>query len=274
MSGIRIRNTAIEDVPNIVEMHADGFGPWTALEIGCRPAIQHRLDRPFICQVAEQDGQAVGHAEWIVGEEPGSDRFLYLGMIQIRPDRRGHGIGKVMLEHGRAEAESLGGGFLRTVPEEDVETFYARCGFSQTGHITESTIPVEPRPVSDGWESIGAVPADVARNVPMRIGWTQACATHTWEIANRPMNIADQTWHHPTWTQPETNTWLQLRYANHDSALPIVWSSSDTPIGVLVHSSLHFADGAGIESLYLAFRDDDRPADLKVDATPQIVDRV
>ena len=106
----------------------------------------------------------------------------------------------------------------------------------------------------------------------MRIGWAQACATHMWDLANHPMPSIDQTWHHPAWIHESSGAHLQLRYASLDSAMILAWADTDTEITSLISAGHALADPLGIKRLYLAFRDNDRPTDLKAESTSQSVD--
>jgi GNAT superfamily N-acetyltransferase len=181
---VLVRGVALSDVPAIYDVHEGSDGPWID-PFGCAIHVNHRLLRPFHCRVLERDGQVVGHAEWIVNREP--DRAapcLYLGMLQVRADSQGQGIGRRLVADGVAIARDEGCDALRTVPDSSAVGFYDRCGFAPTQIGRSFRLPVKDRPLTD-WCRARLVPARASRELPMRLGWVQACSSHMWEICNQ-----------------------------------------------------------------------------------------
>ncbi|MEW6754663.1 MAG: GNAT family N-acetyltransferase [Candidatus Latescibacterota bacterium] len=157
---IRIRTVTLEDVPALVRVHAGDEDPWGQVAM-CAIAVNHRLLRPFHCDIAFLCGDAAGDAEWIASHEPAPvGRQLYLGMLHVRPEARGQDVGSAMVCHGRVRARALGCDCIRTCPEAGAVGFYRRCGLApQIGtHCADSACgnrgadaagSVAPRPPDD-----------------------------------------------------------------------------------------------------------------------------
>lgn len=79
--------------------------------------VNHRLLWPFHCHVAEKGGEVIGHAGWIAGFEPDlAASQLYLGMVHVRNDARGLGVGRRMIDFGEWLAAWKGCGVLAPFP--------------------------------------------------------------------------------------------------------------------------------------------------------------
>ena len=121
---IIIRNVALEtDIQGIRETHGsdDHFDSdeewfWSS---------KTSLENGFLIQVALCENKIVGHAEWVISDEP-RHRFLYLGMMQVHEayQKRGIGLGLAIvrhfteLHHGTVNVESSPNGstFSVTIP--------------------------------------------------------------------------------------------------------------------------------------------------------------
>ena len=268
-----VRNVTLNDVPAITAIHADGEGPWRKPET-CAISVNHRLLRPFHCHVAVRDGEPVGHAEWIVDRGPVSDPFLYLGMLQVREDLRGQGVGRRMIEQGLDLARSEGCQLIRTIPDEEAEPFYAKCGFTLSGGTCSTSVGIVDSEHSRNWTEIDSVPDTIPASYAMRIGWTQACSTHMWELCNRPGEIAGWEWQHPCVVQLGGQQYVQLRFRDKSSALVIAWSHPDVPIDDLVTAAHSLGRCHDVTHLILAFNANDRPSRLTFDESATIVDLI
>ena len=84
-------------------------------------------DVPAICDVREPDRAAP---------------CLYLGMLQVRADSQGQGVGRRLIEDGVAIARDEGCDALRTGPDSSAVGFYDRCGFAPTRMVRKRTAPL------------------------------------------------------------------------------------------------------------------------------------
>lgn len=250
---LHVRDVTLADVPAIGEAHRGSEGPWID-PVECAIFVNHRLLRPYLCRVAEHDGDVVGHAEWNVGHQPDQNApYLYLGMLQVRADCQRQGVGRRLLDDGADLARQAGCDRLRTIPEDDVEGFYHRCGWQTVGHAASHRLPVTPAPLPPGWRRERTVPARVVREQTMYLGWVQACPAHMWEICNRPAVIAgDETWYHPCAVGPGRQAHVQLRYRDASQALVLAWSASAANVGELLLVARHLAARRGVTQLLLA----------------------
>ena len=254
---ITIRGVKLQDVPAISAVHRGSEGPW-ADPVGCAIFVNHRLLRPFHCYVAEHPGQVVGHAEWIVGREPDlPEPQLYLGMLQVREDFQGQGVGRRLIEHGSKLALQEGCGSVRTVPEEGVEGFYARCGFKTAGATVSCRVQVGDCAAPQGWKRGRVVPERVPRALPMRFGWVQACSTHMWEICNRPAELAGNAFFHPCLMRRDGQAYVQLRFSDSLQAVVLAWSRPEVSFEELLTAAHHLGSSYSISCFLLAFRQEE-----------------
>ncbi|MBT3342648.1 MAG: GNAT family N-acetyltransferase [Gemmatimonadetes bacterium] len=246
-----VRQVTLRDVPAICDVHRDSDGPWVD-PVECAIYVNHRLLRPFHCRIAERDGQVVGHAEWIVNHEPDRDTpCLYLGMLQVRVDSQGTGVGRRLIDDGRALAQRQACTTLRTVPDGGAIGFYEKCGFSYTPVAHSFRLPVQHHPIS-GWDRARSVPARASLELPMRLGWVQACSSHMWEICNHHAVLADEAWHHPCLTSRTSPAYVQLRYRDTSTAMPVAWAAPETPLEALIAAAQALASAQQIRELLLA----------------------
>jgi len=129
---IIIRNIDLDmDIKGVREAHGNDEH-WGSDE-ACLRSGQTSLENGFFIQVAICDDKIVGHAEWVVSDEP-CCRFLYLGMLQVHEAYQKRGIGTKLVESGAVYAKDNGCAFLRTMPgiESGSIFFYQKNGFIQT----------------------------------------------------------------------------------------------------------------------------------------------
>lgn len=181
---IIIRNVDLNtDIQGIREAHGEDE-IWGS-DQACFMSQKTRLENGFFIQVAEYNDHIVGHAEWVISDEP-EDRFLYLGMLQIHREYQKRGIGTKMIESGVAYARENNCAFIRTMP--DIETgsieFYQKNGFTRTGcsnsTLTLKTISV---PVKSAVR-VEKVPFSVVKTLPFKIVLYQHASSHMWNIYN------------------------------------------------------------------------------------------
>lgn len=252
-SRVSIRRVVLEDIPALVDIHAGSEGPYT-VTVQCAIHLNHRLRRPFLCYVAEDDGKVIGHAEWIVGAEPDiTGSQLYLGMLQIREDYRGRGVGRHLVEHGASLGLRYGCRVLRTIPEKDVEAFYRKCGMSPVFELASFSYPVGNELLPSGWARSKGVPRRAIGALPMRLGWVQGCSMHMWEISNRPVRLyGERNFRHPCVVRQDGKAYVQLRFRARSQGLVLAWSEIGTPIGELIQVACALAATHAVTGLLIA----------------------
>ena len=152
------------------------------------------LENGFFIQVAICGDKIVGHAEWVISDEP-RHRFLYLGMLQIHEDYQKKGIGTKLIESGAAYAKENNCVFLRTMPgiESGSIFFYQKNGFVQT-KVGNSTLKLKTTPHGiHNAISIEKVPFTVVKNTPFVIGLYQHASAHIWKVYNAQHEYDDRT---------------------------------------------------------------------------------
>lgn len=252
-----VRDATLRDVPAISAVHRGSDGPWVD-PVECAIFVNHRLKRPFLCHVAERCGEVVGHAEWIVGKEPDlPGPLLYLGMLQVREDCQGQGVGRHMIDYGAKLALQKGCDRLRTVPDNDAVGFYARCGFETVGSTVSCRLRVREGARPPGWKRGRTVPERISRELPLRLGRVQACSTHMWEICNRPGEAAGDTFSHPCLMRSDGQAYVQLRFWEPSQALVVAWSKPEDAIEELLAAAMHLGSICSISFLAIVLRKED-----------------
>jgi GNAT superfamily N-acetyltransferase len=110
--------------------------------------VEERLDRLGVVGdrvvVAELEGEVVGLAHLQVTPAIELDRpVAKVGALVVDQARRGHGIGRALVEAMEAEARGRGCGVLFLTTSErrdDAHAFYERVGLEQTGRRYSRTL--------------------------------------------------------------------------------------------------------------------------------------
>ena len=249
---MQIRPMTLKDVPQLPAVHAGSEGPWLDPVEGAI-WINHRLVRPFTIDVAVWGDVAVGHAEWILGDERGAlGRQLYLAMLQVHPDYRGRGVGRAMIEHGRERAQQLSCRWIRLLAEEGAEGFYLKCGFRPGAQIHTYAVPVQHTDWPAGWQRVRSVPKRAVRAFPMRLGWVQASSTFMWELCNRPVRMAGAQAHHPCGKRTGTGApaYVQLRHlGGFKETLVLAWGPGSEAAEDYLPAAMALAQGLAVDTL-------------------------
>jgi len=188
-----IRAVTARDFAGIQNIHRDCDDPWRDPD-ECAAWLGKRLERGFSIRAAALDGKIVGHAEWVVSDEP-RGKFLYLGMLQIDADFQGRGIGRKMLDDGMGMARELGCAKLVTMPEADTTSnvFYQKCGFIEGRKIKSVTLPAGEYGYAQSFAAAGSAPFSVVRERPFVFGAVQASSRHVWEVHNQKPATDDRS---------------------------------------------------------------------------------
>ena len=183
---IAIRNIDINaDIQGIRKVHA-ADDHWGSDE-KCFFTQKTCLETGFFIQVATLDEKIVGHAEWIISNEP-AHRFLYLGILQIHNDYQKKGIGTKMLESGAAYAKENDCIFIRTMPEIKTGSvqFYEKNGFAKIEDSNRIlTIKTLHSPDATKATHIDQVPFDIVKTLPLVMGLYQHSSAHIWHVFNK-----------------------------------------------------------------------------------------
>ncbi|ASA77187.1 GNAT family N-acetyltransferase [Thermococcus sp. 5-4] len=171
---MRIRLATLDDVEGIVALHTAGErlsggiyeryskgGPWMAVET-CAIHINNLLLDEQLAAVAELNGTIVGEVEVLFSEEPVGGHVRRIGhvdVIEVRPDYRGVGIGRLLMEFVEAVARERKVEMLTVQPDKDAEGFYRKLGFNVelfTGTIL--WVPAKGmgtvEPLEFGWKDV------------------------------------------------------------------------------------------------------------------------
>lgn len=184
MEDVIIRAAMLSDAAGICRVNRGEDGPWAEYE-SCLGSVRTRLENGFYIQLAETGGQAVGHGEWIVSDEP-RGRTCYLGQLQVDPDVQFRGVGRKMIADGAAYARAQGCASLTLIPNADThsEIFYGKCGFKRGDDILACTLAARPGDIN-GTRAESA-PHSAVKELPFVFGLMQTASEHMWQVFNRP----------------------------------------------------------------------------------------
>jgi ribosomal protein S18 acetylase RimI-like enzyme len=89
--------------------------------------------------VAEHAGTVSGFV-WLV-ERGAFNRSAYIQLIGVRPETRGGGVGRALMEFAEAHASSREMFLLVSDFNLDAQRFYARLGYRQVGRLDDYIVP-------------------------------------------------------------------------------------------------------------------------------------
>ena len=252
-----IRAATLADVPAIQRVHAGCDDPW-ADPATCAIWVNHRILRGFFIDVAEANGEAVGHAEWIVSDEPAPfRRTFYLGLLEIRADHQRRGIGRAMVEHGLRRAGRAGYAAVRTVPEKTATGFYQALGFAPCFHAHSYTVDLDSESLPADWRRLRSVPRRAVGRIPMQWGWVQGSSAHMWEICNRPVRAVGDKVACPCAGRSDGAAYVQLHcWAPGPQALAVAWAPRDHDTAELLTAAMALARRLPISTLNVAVLED------------------
>ena len=250
MQELMIREATINDCEGIQFVHMGTPGPWANTD-ECAPWVSKRIERGYYVQVAEINGQVVGHAEWVENHDI-SGKFFYLCVMQIKDDYQGQGIGRKMVSEGIQVARALGCEKVVTIPEEDTgsEKFYAKCGFINGRQIKSVSIPTSAYGYSQKYKEVDSAPFEIIRGCHFIFGLSQASARHMWEVNNaKPIGDNRVT----TTLISEAGDCIQIcnQYTNPHKAWVLCWSNNPNPM--FVKDILTLGDSKGFQEISFDF---------------------
>jgi len=250
MVNLQIRTATIQDCAGIQSVHDGTPGPWANMD-ECVPWIKKRIERGYYVQIAELDGEIVGHAEWVENHDP-SGRFFYLSVMQIKPEHQGKGIGREMVEDGIRHAKLLDCTRVVTIPEEETgsDKFYFKCGFVNGRQIKSASIATKEYGYSQNYKEAEMAPFEVIRNNEFVFGLSQASARHMWEVCNAKP-AGDNRVTHTLLSANGDCLQLQGMYNNPHKGWALCWSNNVAP--AFVKDILTFGKLSGFDEISFDF---------------------
>jgi len=250
MQDLLIRKANIQDCEGIQSVHMGTSGPWANIN-ECIPWVEKKIERGYYVQVAELNGQIVGHAEWVETHDI-SGKFFYLCVMQIKAEYQGKGIGRKMVDDGIREARDKDCTKVVTIPEEDTgsEKFYAKCGFTNGRQIKSISLPTNDYEYSQSYSEADSAPFEVIRECQFIFGLSQASARHMWEVYNKkPAGDNRAT----TTLISDAGDCIQIcsTYTNPRSAWVLCWSNNLKPI--IVKDILTLGKSKGFKEISFDF---------------------
>ena len=251
VTGLVIRKATMNDIKGIQNIHRNCNDPWDN-ETECRSWVEKRLDRGFYIQVAVLNNRIVGHGEWIVSDEP-TNKFLYLGLLQIDSDYQKQGIGRAMLNDGQYYARQNGCKSIVTIPDKETGSisFYRKCGFTHGRNIKQIKIPtIKHTDYNSNNKRIDHVPFSIIKELPFIFGLSQISSRHMWEVCNEPPKSDDRLT--PAIRTAEGDFVQFSYYKPSDTGLVLCWSPSND-IDRLLKNILCFGYECGLKQAKFSF---------------------
>lgn len=251
MEQIIIREAKFTDIKSIQCIHRNCDDPWHD-EVECAAWINKRLERGFYIQVAQCGEEIVGHAEWIISDEP-DKKMLYLGLLQIDSDFQKRGIGRAMIRDGIHYAKDNNCSVIVTVPEMETGSniFYEKCSFIQRRNTVSCTVSTQKgKDFKCDMLHVESVPFSVIHEKPFVFGLAQIASRHMWEICNnKPISDDRKT---PTVCLCD-DSYIQLSYFdNSETALALCWTKSNN-LDFIIKSILFFGHECGVKNIGFVF---------------------
>ena len=249
-----IRNINLEtDIQGIREAH--GSDEHWGSDEACFRSGQTSLENGFFIQVAICNDKIVGHAEWVLSDEP-CHRFLYLGMLQIHEAYQKRGIGTKLIESGAVYAKENGCAFLRTMPgiESGSIFFYQKNGFVQTKDSNSTLkLATTTAPIKNAIR-VDIVPFAVVKSLSFMIGLYQHASAHIWKVYNAQHEYDDRT----VSSFKIGESYINIgAFEPTERASVTCWSKQITP--ALIHEILAIGGSLGYKYLSFCILDESMP---------------
>jgi len=260
MDNVKIRNITMseQDINGMLQIHRNCEDPWNEIE-ECKSWISKRIERGFYLRLAEVDENIVGHAEWIISDEP-DRKFLYLGMLQIDADYQRKGIGRLMINDGIEYAKKNSCSSLVTSPdmEENADIFYRKCGFKNGRKQYLLHILTEPyKDYEFEKTNLDKVPFSTIKEKKFIFGkGGQFSVRHMWEVMNEKPST-DTERRTPAILLSD-GTYIQICHwgKDDDIGFTLVWSNN-TNYSDIIKSALSFGYSIGLTALEFNYLEDE-----------------
>jgi GNAT superfamily N-acetyltransferase len=257
MNNIKIRQitTSESDLKGMANVHRNCEDAWTEIK-QCTAWITKRLDRGFYIQAAEADGKIVGHAEWIISDEP-DRKFVYLGMMQIDEEYQRKGIGRLMIDDGIEYAKKNDCNLIVTSPDvadgATADIFYRKCGFVDGRKSYSSYIRTEPyKEYQFEKTNIDKVPFATIKEQRFIFGLGQFSSRHMWEVYNEKPST-DKRISPIILLSDGTYIQIDCTYGGY----VLIWSNSED-YAHIIKSALAFGYSLGLNQLDFVYFETDK----------------
>ncbi len=129
---VTIRPGRTEDGPAEAALHrAEG---WCYDDAAILAEYHDDAYEPSSVLVAEVDGEVVGKVELFVAYRSSHGRFGLIRRFVVRPDQRGRGVGRALLDAATERARALGCALVELsvdVTNPEAHAYYRRAGFTE-----------------------------------------------------------------------------------------------------------------------------------------------
>ena len=139
---MRIDQPDQAQIPELLQMWKDAFGEYGGFwEMFLRTAFLQEH-----CRCVTVDGQAAAALYWFDGS-CGGQKTAYIYAVVTRPEYRGKGLCRVLLEdtHAHLKAQGYAGAVLK--PASGLFPFYTRLGYVTSGYISRFTASAGSVPI-------------------------------------------------------------------------------------------------------------------------------
>jgi len=249
MPDVIMRPATLDDVQGIHEIYRcdKDPSPWSRSD-ECIIMVNHRLLTGIVVLVAEHSGRIVGHADYVLSQEPEPfGKTIHLSVLQVHSDFRRRGIGRLLIEWGAKLGREKACSMLTTQPADEAKGFYKACGFQCILDQVEALVRIDGIHWN-GWHEVDRVPHEAVSRLPMRMGRVQS-SEDMWHMCNFGVRIAGPM--HPAARLADGTTFVQLRYVNgnHDKPLVVSWADRHVALEDLVSTAGTLAQRRGSTSL-------------------------
>lgn len=261
MDNVKIRMATVSesDLNGIVQVYKPGDEvPWSKLD-ECRAWISKRLERGFYIRLAEIDGKIVGHAEWIISDEP-DRKFLYLGILEINENYQRKGIGRAIIADGIEYAKENNCASVVTSPDTDTgaAVFYRKLGFKDGRKQYLLNLSAEKYKDYEFEKTyLDKVPFSAIKEKKFVFGkGGQFSARHMWEVHNEKPSTDDRL--APAVLLPD-GTYIQIGYwEGDDGGFTMIWTNNiNTNYSDIIKSALSFGYSLGLSELEFNYLEDE-----------------
>ena len=128
---MNIREIIIEDHENLIPFWKENYFVNELDEY--KPFKLFLKKNPSLSFLAEENGEIIGT---VLGSFDG--RRGYIQKLVVRKDYRKKGLGRQLIEKAISELRTIGALYIPINAEEELTSFYEKCGFNKTKQVPMS----------------------------------------------------------------------------------------------------------------------------------------